>query len=110
MYNDHRFRTRNQRKKSPYLKIGSIAAIVASAFGVASIMMFLFTSILLVLTVAFILLKVTALVTFGWGWVFSPIWLPTLILFGIGGLTFIGGYLYNLCIFIKRLCTGKIGK
>lgn len=97
-------------KSSPYLKIGSIATAVAGALGIASIVMFLLTAVILGLAVAFILLKVTAIVTFGWGWVFAPVWIPILFTFSAAVGAFVGCYLINAYIFVKRLCTDKIGK
>lgn len=103
------YRLINQPKESPYLTIGSILTVVGTiaiaAIGVALVL----TSMIMLLTVAFILLKVLGAVTFGWGMVFSPMWIPILIALGSGTIIFIGGYLINVGIFVKRLCTGKIG-
>ncbi len=112
--NEHRLRCRHphqrKRKHSPYINFKDILSFVMCVLGALGIAMFLLTSIFILLTAAFIILKVLALVTFSWGWVFAPIWLPLATVLGFGVGAFIGGYLFNGAIFVKRLCTGKIGK
>ena len=40
------------------------------------------------LTIVFITLKLTGYITWSWGWVLSPIWIMTIVLFLILGLAF----------------------
>jgi hypothetical protein len=48
----------------------------------------IFFIFVLILTIAFVIAKLAAVITFGWLWVFAPIWLPTGlgILMGILGI------------------------
>ena len=93
--------------KSPYLSIGDIVGIASVAAGIAAAVMFILTSVILILTVVFIILKVLALITFGWGWVFSPIWIPALGVVSVGLTVFVGAQLINFGIFIRRLVKRK---
>lgn len=49
-----------------------------------------------ILTVLFIALKLTGYITWSWGWVLAPIWLPTLVMLGLITFYFIIGALIIL--------------
>jgi hypothetical protein len=42
-----------------------------------------------VLTIAFIVLKLTNVITWSWWWVLSPLWIPAAIILGAGVIIFI---------------------
>lgn len=96
-------------KPSPYLNIEGILAAAGAVIMGALFLMIILAAFIVALLGAFIILKVVGVVTFGWGWVFSPAWIPMLFIFGIGIAVFAAGYIINVGIFVGRLVTGKLG-
>lgn len=52
------------------------------------------------LLVAFIVLKLTGVIAWGWFWVLSPLWMPFAILFGFLGIAFAGVCVFGALSFI----------
>jgi hypothetical protein len=48
------------------------------------------------LVIIFVIAKLAGVIAWSWWWVFSPIWLPALILIGIGVIIFLVGLIISI--------------
>ena len=68
-------------------------------------------SLSFILFLVFLILKLTNQIDWSWIWVFSPFWLPILVVVGIFIITFFIGLLYmanngkNIVNFLKKIKT-----
>ena len=89
--------------KSPYISLMDILKVVGGiAGGVALIAVVAFSSIATILTTVFVILKVLEVITFGWLWVLSPVWIILGIPIGVGLLGVVCGYTANFFILLYQ--------
>ncbi len=58
-----------------------------------------------VLFIVFLVLKLTNVITWSWWWVFSPLWLPVVIVLGLSGIVL--GVLLIKALIKKNMQNGK---
>jgi len=86
------------KPKSPYISLEDILTLAGVVAGGTAIIALAFSTIAALLTAAFVILKVLGVITFGWLWVVSPVWVLISIPIGIGLLLAVCGGIANFSI------------
>ena len=86
------------KAKSPYISLEDILGLAGIIAGGVALIAVAFSSIATILTAVFVILKVLEVITFGWLWVFSPVWILVGTPIGIGLLLAVCGGIANFGI------------